>query len=66
MSDLALEELRRQLRDSEITYQEYKQALRTIPEPGETRCQRPRCNRPALIVRDGVALCSSCVQSDVR
>jgi hypothetical protein len=64
--DPALEELRRQLRDGEITYVQYKAALRTLPEPGERMCQRERCNRPALVVEDGVALCGVCQRLEAR
>jgi hypothetical protein len=58
--DIALEELRRQLRDGEITYQQYKVALRTLPEPDERLCDTTGCLRTADRMDRGKALCSVC------
>lgn len=59
-TDPALEELRRQLRDGEITYPQYKAALRTLPEPEERLCDTTGCLRTADRMERGKALCSVC------
>jgi hypothetical protein len=64
VGDPALEELRRQLRDGEITYPQYKAALRTLPEPDERVCDTPGCNRTAHSVQRGRALCAVCGLTD--
>jgi len=58
-TDAPLEELRRQLREHEITYDQYKTAFRTLPEPAETLCDVCK-HRPAFVVQRGQRCCSVC------
>ena len=62
--DLALEELRRQLRENEITYHDYKVALRTLPQPDEQLCAAEGCTRPAHSIERGRALCAVCAMRE--
>lgn len=59
MSDMPLEELRRQLRDGEITYSQYKTALRVLPEPAPVMCANG-CGREAHSIERGRAVCAVC------
>jgi len=58
-SDPALDELRRKLRESEITYAQYKADLRTLPEPPTVWCETCK-RRPASQLSRGVATCEVC------
>lgn len=60
IGDPALDELRRQLREGEITLEQYKAAFRTLPQPDEHACDTPGCNRTAHSVQRGRALCAVC------
>jgi hypothetical protein len=54
-----LEELRRQLRESEITYAQYRATLRTLPEPPPVLCATG-CGREAHSIERGKPLCGMC------
>jgi len=57
-TDQPLEELRRQLRENEVTYAQYKAALRELPEPPPVMCATPGCNREAHSIERGVPVCA--------
>lgn len=59
-TDPALEELRRQLRDGEITLFDYKRARATLVEPAPVMCATPGCTREAHSVERGVPHCAVC------
>jgi len=59
-TDPALEELRRQLRDNEITLYDYKRARAQLTEPPERQCDTPGCHRTADRMDRDKALCSAC------
>ena len=61
---LTLDELRRQLRETEITYHDYKIALRTLPQPDEQLCDAAGCTRVAHSVQRGRALCAACAMRE--
>ena len=60
---VTLEELRRQLRENEITLYAYKQAERAaMVEPEAEACSTDGCNRDASRIERGRALCAVCAQ----
>lgn len=59
-SDPALEELRRRLRDGEITYSDYKADLRTLPEPPIVWCETCKRRPASQLNNRGVATCEIC------
>lgn len=56
----ALEELRRQLRENEITRDQYKAAERALVEPEPTLCDTEGCGREAYTVERGKRRCAVC------
>lgn len=56
----ALEELRRQLRENEITRDQYKAAERGLVEPEPTLCDTEGCGREASRIERGRTLCAVC------
>lgn len=59
-SDPALDELRRKLREGDITYAQYKATLPTLPEPPIVWCEACK-RRPASHTNNrGVATCEVC------
>ena len=59
-TDAPLEELRRQLRERLITMDQYKVALRTLPEPPIVMCATPGCTREAHSIERGTPVCAVC------
>jgi hypothetical protein len=57
--DPALEELRRQLRENEITMFAYKKAAAGLVEPSPPNCARG-CGREASRIESGVPVCEVC------
>lgn len=60
VADPALDELRRQLRDGEITLYDYKKARATLTEPAPQLCATPGCTREAHAIERGKPTCAVC------
>ena len=58
--DPALEELRRQLRENEITLHDYKRARALLIEPAPVLCSTPGCGREAHTIERGQGVCGVC------